>query len=204
VLGQLVAAAAAVCAKQAEVWLEILQAVTPQHVIVQLAGDLLRNAAASNSNESTVLVDLLTSRLPVGVLQQVQLPDVCSLMRAAVQCAAAGSGLKVAALATLPAALKMGPHTLDSLLTYVGQLRTADAAAGIDALCDLPAAQQLSAGSLAGMLAAAAAVPGRWVARMQGLLVQCAGVPEAVLVIVAKAAVTVEGQAVELGLMAGG
>jgi hypothetical protein len=132
--------------EQAGVWLEVLQAVAPWRVAVQLAGDLLQEAVSSSSRGSIAMVRLLTSGL--SVLQKLKLPEMCSLMQAAMQCAAEGAGVKVAALAGLPAAQKMDAVTLDKMLACAGQLQTPDAALGINALCSLPATQRLEHRSL--------------------------------------------------------
>jgi hypothetical protein len=132
--------------EQAGVWLEVLQAIAPYRVAVQLAGDLLREAIDGSSSSSITMVRLLTGGL--SVLQKLKLPEVCSLMQAAMQCSADGAGVKVAALAGLPAAQKMDAVTTDKMLACAGQLQTPDAALGINALRSLPAAQRLEHRSL--------------------------------------------------------
>lgn len=64
----------------------------------------------------------------------------------------------MAALASLPAAQQMDVHTLNSMLACVGQLQTADTAAGVSALLRLPAAQHLHGTS--STMAAGGTAPG--------------------------------------------
>lgn len=75
----------------AQAVLELLQAATPADITAQLAGEM-QHAAPASSSGNAVLVGLLTSGLPVDVLQQLLLPEVCCFMQAAEHCSVEGVG----------------------------------------------------------------------------------------------------------------